>query len=115
MNSSFLLTSNKRFDGSSYFIPNEMRFSAIRLKSAIVNYSEKNIQGHQVTIRISNVASEVPTSGPQVFSIPDGHYTQQEYATTLSNILNRVKNPATDSTSLTEDNLYQPLEWDIHF
>lgn len=114
MNKSFLLTSNKHFEGSAYLIPSEMRFSGIRLKSAIINFSEQNVVGHQLSIRTSDVSSEVPTSSAQTFSIADGAYTPEQYAATVQNVLNKVKNPDVgESGSLIADNLYSVVDWDV--
>ena len=84
MNTSFLLTSNKKFDRNSYLIPNTLEFSAIRLKSAIVNFKEQNVTNHVAYRSFSNENETVPSPNIKTpFVIPDGAYTPVEYAETL--------------------------------
>lgn len=116
MNSSFLLTSNKRFDGNSYLIPNQMQFTAIRLKSAIINFSEKNVVGHRALLRVSHINETTPHSQGQVFEIPDGSYTPEQYAKTLENALNKIKTLDSADNVATDSDLYKPpVTWEIQY
>ena len=88
MNSSFLLTSNKRFDRNSFLIPDTMNMKGIRLKSAIINFSEINVKNHVVYRSFSSDTEDVPSPNiKEPFVIPDGSYTPDEYAKKLSELL----------------------------
>ena len=88
MNSSFLLTSNKRFDKRSYLIPSSVNMKAIRLKSAIINFSEQNVSNHVFYKSFSDENEDVPAPNiREPFVIPDGHYTPDEYAKTMTELL----------------------------
>lgn len=93
MNKSFLLTSNKRFDRNSYLIPNSMEFAGIRLKSAIINFSEENVVGHVAYRSFSSESETEPAPNIKVpYTVPDGSYTPDEYATALTKALNKEDN-----------------------
>ena len=88
MNSSFLITSNKRFDGNSFLIPNTMNIKGIRLKSAIINLPEINVRNHVAYRLFSDENSDEPSPNiKEEFRIPDGYYTQEQYASKLSELL----------------------------
>ena len=109
MNSSFLLTNKQQLDRNTYLIPNELDVKAIKLKSAIINFTELNVTGHEIWYSVSAVGTHTPPPSHQVFTVPDGSYTPEQYAAKLQDVLNKVKRDEIDgSLTITADNLYKP-------
>lgn len=91
-NSSFLLTSAKRLAANTYHVPEQLVIKGIRLKSAIVNFHQKNVEGHVMfqSSKYANGTNPHTHEFPEELVIPDGTYTPAQYASTLQDILNRV-------------------------
>lgn len=117
MNSSFLLTNQQQLDRNTYLIPNQLNIKAIKLKSAIINYTELNVVGHQARLSVSSVGTHTPPATFEVFNIPDGAYTPEQYAAKLQDVLNKVRRDEDDvSLTVTTENLYKPpVTWEIKY
>ncbi len=123
MNTSFVLTSKQRLAGSSYLIPNQLPVKAIRLKSAIIDLKTFNVQNH-VFFLGSNLATgdnqHVPPIDAFDYPIPDGHYTPQQYASAVNQVLNQATYRAlvedSQLSTTSEDLLSEnPCAWNVTF
>jgi hypothetical protein len=115
MNHSFLITNQQQIDTNRYLIPNRLKIKAIKVRTALINFTEKNVVEHEARLGVSAVG--IHTSPPtfETFHIPDGAYTPQQYADKLKDVLNKVQQTESDPSFSPETMWEGPVVWDVKY